>query len=552
MSIRSRIASVFGVTSSAFASIQQYINPPTPSANQSPEQQRRNGWRNTQLAPQGVDLPTVNRWGTQNPPNTNEELMRALRTEQAYFGKISYDAGPAMTRFSSYPASDLTPLTIMGTQQQAFAGFPLQWSEMVEQVLSRDSHLSGIAQQRIDDVLKGSWRLVRSKNDDVSAACRNFADEAVRGIEDLEDSLGWLLWSNAYSYTLDEIIWKREAMTFAGPKGEVIGPINAIIPSRLEPVHPKHIRFDLRTDEPLLWMNSDAVSLPYGKFVFMKGEGHAPITARRGYMLSCVWLSFFRSIGWAGWAAFVDRFGMPIPMIEYDGSIAQYNEYKMAYQDILNSLGTGKGAIYPKDSATFRIENPPSGGRSSDPHSALSDACDSAQSVRVLGATLTAKIGNVGSFSASETHAEVKYAREEADTRRMWSALRAQLLGPLIRVNAYEISRALNEAGYNVSPDQVVRRVPKGLHRVPREVDPNQRISIIETAVNRLGLKVSAESMYDRFDIDQPLSDDDILPGEATQVTKGGALVGANEAANEGAEAPEEETPDNQSTEEQE
>jgi phage gp29-like protein len=490
------------------------------------------------LVSPNVNLPGVNRWGLSSVPNTNEALARSLRTPEAYFGRVSYDAGPSMTRFSSYPANDLTPATILGAQQQSFAGYPLQWCEMVEQVLSRDSHLSGIAQQRIDDILKGSWRLIRAKNDDISAAVRNFADEALRGVDDLEDAMGWLLWSNAYSYTLDEVIWKRDWITFPGPQGETLGPIEVIIPAKLEPVHPKHVRFDLRTDEPYLWLGSDQVSLPTGKFVFLRGEGHHPITARRGYMLSCVWLSLFRSIGWAGWTTFVNRFGMPVPLIEYDGDVAQYSEYKQAFEDILNCLGTGKGAIYPSTGAKFDIKDPPAGGRSSDAHSALSDACDSAQSVRVLGATLTAKIGNVGSFSASETHAEVKYAREEADARRLWSAVRSQLLSPMIYLNAISIAKALKGAGYNASPDMVLRRVPKGFHRVPREIDSAARIAIIDTAVNKLGLRVSAESLYDRFDIDQPLSDSDVLSGEATPVNRGGALVGSVKASNEGAIAP--------------
>lgn len=533
MSISSRIAALLGQSGALLTRM-------SGSFGQEPRPQAQ-GPHNPNLVSPSVELPGVSTWGLTGTPNRSEELMRALRTQEAYFGKISTDAGPTLTRFSSYPANDLNPQAIIAAQQQAFAGFPLIWSEMVEQVLSRDSHLSGIAQQRIDDVIKGSWRLIRAKNDDVSAAVRNFADDAMRGIDELEDAFGWLLWANAYSYSLVEVVWKKELVTFPGPNGDVIGPVEVIVPARLEPVHPKHIRFDMRTDEPYLWLGSDQVSLPVGKFVFLRGEGFHPITARRGWMHACIWLSMFRSIGWSGWATFVNRFGMPVPMIEYDGDVAQYSEYKAAYQAILNSLGTGQGAIYPSSGAKFRIEPPSAGGGASDPHSALSDACDAAQSVRVLGATLTAKIGNVGSFSASETHAEVKYAKEESDARRMWTAIRCQLLAPMIRVNSVALANALRKAGYSVSPEDIACRVPKGLHRVPREVDAGQRIMIIDTAVNKLGLRVSAESLYDQFDISQPLSDDDVLPGEATQVTKGGALVGSVEASNEGVEAPDDE-----------
>src|SRR5262249_32073357 len=162
------------------------------------------------------------------------------------------------------------------------------------------------------------------------------------------------------------------------------------------------------------------------------GEGQHPIIERRGYMWPCVWLSMIKSIGWAGWASFVERFGLPTPLVEYDGDLAQFSEYKQTYVDILQNLGKGFGAIVPRNVANVRTIEPPSGGTSQGTHSALSDACDAAQSIRILGATLTAKIGNVGSYSASTTHAEVKYAREEADARRLWSMLRTQLLQPIV------------------------------------------------------------------------------------------------------------------------
>lgn len=402
---------------------------------------------------------------------------------------------------------------------------------MIEQVLLRDGHLSGVGQQRVDDVVKGSWDLGRSTNDDVSACVRNFCDETLRSVDTLPDAFGWMLWANAYSYNAVETTWKEDRVTFAGPKGEVIGPVNVMVPDRFDAVHPKHFRFDLRTDEPLLWLNADHVSLPFGKFIFMRGEGYHPITERLGYMWPCVWYSMFRSISWAGWATFVDRFGMPVPLIEYDAGIAQYSEYKAAYSDILNSLGSGKGAVFPRDGTKFTIQDPPRGGTSSDPHSALSDACDAAQSVRVLGATLTAKIGNVGSFAASSAHLEVKYSREEADARRLWAAMRRDLLMPLVLFNSFALARALNDAGYRATPELLQRRVPYGQHCVPREVEPSQRMQQYMNAVNELGLDVSREGAYREFNLPQSISKADRIPGKAQQISSGGAVVGAVEAS---------------------
>jgi hypothetical protein len=308
----------------------------------------------------------------------------------------------------------------------------------------------------------------------------------------------------------------------------------------LDPVHAKHFRFDLRTDEPLLWLGSDQVSLPWGKFVFMRGEGQHPVTELRGYMHQCMWLSMFKSIAWAGWAVYVERFGLPTPIIRY-GQMEQYQEHKVVFQDILKNLGQGIGAAIPEDVKT-ELEYAGSQGKSSDPHSALSDACEAAQSVRVLGATLTAKIGNSGSYSASETHVEVKYAKEEADARRLWGALRSQLLAPVLYFNAEVLATALRMVGYaEATPDALRDRVPRGLHRVPREIDPKTRMDVLDLAANKLGLKLGMEAIYDEQNLPQPMDEADAAPGEATQISSGGKLVGAVEAANEGAEAPRDE-----------
>lgn len=482
-----------------------------------------------------VHVPGVQQWSS-GTFGQNERLRALLNTPEAYMGRVTFDAGPSWTRFSQNPATDLTPDKIIGAQQEAISGYPMRWVEMIEQVLSRDSHLSGIGQQRVDDVMKGSWRLVRSTNDDIAAMLRNACEEVLRGVEEFEDGLSWLLWSNAYSYNAVEISWQPQKVVFSSPNGKLVGPVDLVVPFRFDNVHPKHFRFNLRTDEPLLWLGTDQVSLPPGKFVFLKGEGQHPITERRGYAWQCVWLSMFKSIGWAGWATYVERFGLPTPLLLYEGGLEAYNEQVQTLQNILLNLGQGYGAIAPQDGLKIDSLDFKNGGRSGDPHSAISDACEAAQSVRVLGATLTAKIGNVGSFAASTSHLEVKYAKEEADARRLWNTIRSQLLKPFVEFNAAALATAIgNTLGTEVTPDMLVRRVPRGLHRVPRDVDPVQRMNMTDIAVNKLGLKVSAEALYDEMNFAQPLSAEDVLPGEAVSVSKGGGVVSSVEAAHRGA-----------------
>src|SRR5260370_35813174 len=76
------------------------------------------------------------------PPqaNGNAELARAIRSVEALFGRVSYDAGPSWTRFSSYPATDLTPEKIVTAQREPDARSPLRWSHVAWQVPEVLSH----------------------------------------------------------------------------------------------------------------------------------------------------------------------------------------------------------------------------------------------------------------------------------------------------------------------------------------------------------------------------------------------------------------------------
>jgi phage gp29-like protein len=478
-----------------------------------------------------ADVPGVTHYG-QGP---DEATRKTLESWGVYSSRVAPSAGPTRSRWSLWPGDGLTPETIIGAQREAVtSGIPLRWVELLDQIHSRDGHYAAVTNQRVEDVIKGSWRLTRAASDDAGTAMRNFAAEAYGQCSRWRDGLGWLLYSNLFGYSSFEVEWYETRVWFPGPKGETIGPVDVVLPRRLHNVHPKHFRFDLESDDPRFWIGNSYQPLPFGKFVFLDGEGLHPTKVRRGHGWQCIWYSLFRSTGWAAWAVHVDRFSLPVPLIEYEGDIAQYQEYKDAYDDILNSLGEGKGAILPKGGASFNIKDPPAGGRSSDPASALSDACDAGQSIRVLGATLTTKIGNVGSFAASSSHAEVKYAKEEGDAGRMWERIDEQLTHPLILFNAEPLAKALRDRGYDVTPELLMRRVPRGKHRVPRESDPLVEMQIADYAVNKLSLPLSEEGMLDRIDFPRATSPEDRVKGEPQVVAKGGALVPNATAAEQG------------------
>jgi len=484
--------------------------------------------------PPVVDIPGVSQVvGAGTPVNTSPQIEAATRGLEALLGLVSPSAGPVGSRWSSYPATDLTPAKIVDALRQADQGYPLKWAEMVEQVLERDGDLSGMALIRRQDVAGKPFRIVRRRGNPTPLAdsMKNLLEAVIFDIDSYDDAIEQLLAANGQGWGSGEIVWDFRPVRWKAPNGRDVGPITLLVPRLVESVHPKHFRAATHTDEPLLVMGSDNLTLPFGKFIFHRGEGQG-FWERRGFMRACVWYSAAKSWSFSDWIVFIHRFGIPTPYIQYRGTEAQYAEFKAVYENMLSALGTGVGAILP-DSAKVDVLRTPEGGRSSDPHGSMVDVCNASMAVRILGGTLTTRAGNSGSYALGDVHATVQHARELADARKFASTARRDLHFPFFWFNRYTIAQAIG-----ASPDDILDAVPEMRFRIAKETSPQERAQIISSAINEWGLLVDEEQLHDEFDLDMPRPGSKPAPGRPQQVTNGGALVGSVEASRDGAEAP--------------
>ncbi len=484
--------------------------------------------------PPVVEVPGVPQLvGAGTPVNTSPQVEKAARSLEALLGLLSPQAGPIASRWSSYPATDLTPAKIVDALRQADQGYPLKWAEMVEQVLERDGDLSGMALIRRQDVAGKPFRIVRRRGNPTPLAdsMKNLLEAVVFDIDSYDDAIEQLLAANGQGWGSGEIVWDFRPVKWKAPSGRDVGPVTLLVPRLVEWVHPKHYRAETYTDVPLLVLGSDNITLPFGKFIFHRGEGQG-FWERRGFMRACVWYSAAKSWSFADWITFIHRFGIPTPYIQYRGTEAQYEEFKAVYEDMLNALGKGLGAILP-DSAKVDVLRTPEGGRSSDPHGSMVDVCNASMAVRILGGTLTTRAGNSGSYALGDVHATVQHARELADARKFAATARRDLHFPFFWFNRYTIADAIGER-----PDDILDAVPEMRFRIAKETSPQERSQIISAAINEWGLLVDEEQLHDEFDLDMPRPGSKPAPGRPQQVTNGGALVGSVEASREGAEAP--------------
>lgn len=454
-----------------------------------------------------------------------------LRSLDALFGRTAADAGPNFSAYSSYPATDLTPEKIVSALREADTGFPHRWAEMVEQVYDRDPELAGFSEQRCQDVAGSRLRVVRPRSvaapqiklaESLAAFHRTYLDR----IDAFDEALEGLLGANAQGWASCEVVYVEDTIEFADADGRIVS-VDVIVPRRLQWVHPKHFQFDPRTGEPYLVVGSDRVSLPWAKFIFHGGAG-GQLYQRRGFMRQCIWLSAAKSWSFSDWIVFIHRYGVPITMGSYDGELADLEEYRATYDEILRLLGDGRPAVKPKD-FEVDVKDPPSGGRASDPHSVMVGTCNAGLAKRIVGAQLAVESGGNGSFAQASIHADRLNGKEVADGRHVASTVRRDLFVPVTMINLLALAEALQ-----ARPKELLGCVPGLRFRIAKEVTPEQRQRIYEGAVNELGLEVDEEQYRDEMDIDGVPTGGKRLPGKATQVSRGGALVGSVTAARDG------------------
>src|SRR5262249_20105735 len=102
MGLIDRLADIVGGTGRAISRVADAMRTPAPGSDVAVKPSSNPAV----TAPTVEGIPGTRPWGSYMP--TSQELTDALQTAEAYFGKLSQDAGPSPTRYSSYPAADLT------------------------------------------------------------------------------------------------------------------------------------------------------------------------------------------------------------------------------------------------------------------------------------------------------------------------------------------------------------------------------------------------------------------------------------------------------------
>ena len=451
--------------------------------------------------------------------------QQIAESKEARYGRLTYGAGPMPARFSTYPATGLTPERIYQILVMAeTTGLCYQKADLTQQILRRDSHLAAVDHTVRTRASGGAdWRIKPYDESPLSAAIARYVRAWWHDIDGLDGALYGLLLAHADGYAIRESVDQWKKIRFQGVNGESV-TVWGDLPRQLDFVHNKHVRFDTQTDEPLIDVGGgQVISIPRGKLIFHAIDGDGLIETR-GHIQATGYLHCISHNAIVRWAIYLAQFGLDQVAYVVDRAAYENAERRTQYESFVANIGNGIPAVMT-DEGKLEITKSPGGGGQAGVHAALVGWANNEKSKRTQGEQLTTEVGGNGAgYNTSETQAQVQDAWVRSIGKGLAGSLRAGFVKPYLEKNKEALAAALG-----APPDEIVAHAPWLIPHTQRPLSPAVMIQVLDRAKNGLGLELGADEVREMLGLNPPREGDE-LPGATVILPKGGAAVPTAEA----------------------
>lgn len=382
----------------------------------------------------------------------------------------------AEDRYSTYPASGLTPRKLASIFREADGGDVFRQMELFEEMEEKDTHLFSQLQTRKLAVAGLDWEIQPFNTDPVNERIAEFVQDQLRSQEEFDDTIIDLLDAIGKGISFCEIGWGYQ-------NGHTV--IDCI-----EHIHPKKFFWDSMTDEIKVRTKDfpGGIELPDNKYVIHKYKARSGHPAKAGVLRVVAWMYLFKNYDIKDWVSFCEVYGMPLRLGTYDATASE--DDKTALMNAIINLGTDAAGIVPSGTSIQFIES--NKQSSVDIYEKLARFCDEQISKAVVGQTLTSDSGS-GSFSQSKTHNEVRKDLTAADCKALSSTIRRDLITPLVQFN---FGTEAKIPGFVINSE---------------DADDLKETAEILNTLTGAGLQIPQSYVYKKFNIPQPEKGEDVL-----------------------------------------
>ena len=406
------------------------------------------------------------------------EYIKASKPEQSTLA-----VAPIMDSMRTYVSAGLTPLKLARYLRSADSGNIAHQVELFDQMEEKDAHLLGEMEKRRNAILDVDFKVSPASEDARDVKIADFIEDYFQNLTDWDDTLTALQDAVGKGFSCLEMNWDVSS--------------GQALPTEFEFLEQK--RFNFMNDKghllkyPLLMSDENyrGEEIPAWKVIFHRYGGKSGHAAKSGLYRVCAWMYLFRNYGLKDWMTFLDIFGIPLRLGRYEQGATK--EDKDALIAAIRSLGTDAAGIISKNTEIEFVEAIKSGSSKEAPHKTMLEFCAKEISKAILGQTLSADVGDTGSYAASQTHNEVRLDLAKADTRAIAATVRFQVIRPIV--------------GFNFGWEAATPNY-KAIWTEDEDLKP---VSEVYKNVIELGQPVSAEHVSERFGIPLPKEGETVL-----------------------------------------
>jgi len=260
-----------------------------------------------------------------------------------------------------------------------------------------DAHVSATVESRKAGVLSLEWAIDRGKAKSRQA---KLIEEVFKNL-DLNRIIRGILIAPLFGYSPLEIMWERM-------NGNVL-------PKDLVGKPPEWFNFGVNNELQFRTIQKwTGEPVPKNKFLVATHNSSYDNPYGESVLSKCFWPVTFKRGGMKFWVVFTEKYGMPFLVGKLP--VGYSEQERDSLLDMLDKMVRDAIAVISEQSSVDILES--SGkGSSADIFERLLTFSNSEISKAVVGQTLTTELTDTGSYSASQTHMEVKHEIVMADKK---------------------------------------------------------------------------------------------------------------------------------------
>jgi hypothetical protein len=458
---------------------------------------------------------------------TKAATSRAMHSIDARYARVTSGAGAVPAAWEPQPEI-VIPMIAQAHRRCYTTGYADSKAALDARQLQLDSHCQGLDRIRRSATYKAPFRINPAGSNPIQILTRNAVKAAWATMDGFKASVGELGIQALTGFSCAELVWARRNITI--PVGKRSVTVESDVIQSMQSVAPRVFAFDTSgTDHPYLvlghdnyyniaddteWLGDEYFVSPYGesqKFMFIRamGDGDARF---RGVGWANAWLSMLGNSSLEAMGTLVAVFGQVVPYLQFDSDEFMSNtDYAIAEQ-VIATMGTGKGVVIPKRLGT--IDHSPTPTNIAPIHREMLSIVKGEQSKLWLSSTLQMETDGIGSNALGQVHRGQQSDVQNIDASLYAEAIRTQPFRYLVQANAEVWAAAFSRfVPGSCTPQQVIDACPTCEWIISDET-PSQRLAVFSAAKTQLGLSIDEDQVREELGVRAPLPDTTFIGDE--------------------------------------